>query len=119
MASPDQLTNSTSYGSKLTTTAATAVYTRPTTIRAKTRISTMWICNTDSVARSFTLEWYDVSAGVSFRILKSYVLAPNIAVSVEFPSLWIDKGDEIRVTAGTANTLEVIVTAETYGGGST
>ena len=108
--------NSIAYGTKLTTTAATAVFTAPPDVRS--RVSMIWICNTDTVTRAVTIEWYDLSATTSFRFEKSFNLAGSSSLTIEPPAMWLPSGDEIRVTAGTANTLEAIVTAEAYSGRS-
>ena len=107
--------NSATFGTKLTTTGATSVF---TCSDRKARISGIMVANASAGAVVVTVEWYDSSATTSYRIWYQGSVAANSYVHFAPPELWIMQSDEIRVTAGTANTIEVVATVELFAGSS-
>ena len=107
--------NSVSFGTKLTGTTATSVFTNSD---KKARITAIMIATTSVEAETATIDWYDSSATTSYRILYQGEVLPFGYVHVEPPEMWLMQNDEIRVTASTANKLEVIVTVEQFAGHS-
>jgi hypothetical protein len=97
-----------SYGAKLSTTGVTTVFTAQEGTQAVVvAINLSNIDGTSSV--DATVEWYDLSVTTSFRITSTDAVAADAREYIEFP-IALDPGDEIRVTAGAANDLDVIVT---------
>ncbi len=97
-------------GTKLTTLNATAVYTNPATAKQSTKGVRLFVCNTDSSARTATVQWYDASLTTAYAIYDLFSIAAQTTLSVDLDGLQFDIGDELRVTAGTVDTLEVVVT---------
>jgi hypothetical protein len=103
-------------GTKLTTTNATAVYVNTNQKGISTKGVRCFICNTDASARTATVEWFDRTANVSYALYSAYSIAANTTLSIELDALEFaggvasgTDGDELRVTAGTADTLQVVV----------
>lgn len=101
-------------GTKLSTTNATAVYTNTNQKGVSTKGVRCFICNTDSSARLATVAWYDKSANVAYAIYSGFSIAANSTLSIDLDGMQFAggsgaSGDELRVTAGTSNTLEVTV----------
>lgn len=97
-----------SYGTKLTTTGATTVYTaaagtQPVVIAVN-------VCNIDGTSSAdITLSWVDSSAAATYLIESTNAVAADTNEITEFP-VALDDGDTIVATASAANDLDVIVT---------
>jgi hypothetical protein len=100
-------------GTKLTTTNATAVYTNSVanggSATQSTKLHDASICNTSASAVTITITWHDTSANVTYAIYSGYSLAANTTMLVT-QALIFAPADELRVTAGTANVIEIVVT---------
>lgn len=103
-------------GSKLTTTAATTVYANTAanegSATAATKLDNCTICNTSAGGVTVIVTWYDLSATTAYAIYSGGTLAANTTLMID-RVLSFKPGDELRITAGTANTLEVLVTTST------
>lgn len=98
-----------SEGTHLTTTNATAVFAADEGIVGVIAIR---IANITGGAVTATVGWYDASASTTYVLNYQCSVAANDDLTIE-PSggLWLETGDEVRVTAGSGNALDVIVTA--------
>lgn len=97
-----------SVGTRLTATAATACYAAPA--NARPLVSLVHVANYSAAAVSVTVTWYDAGAAASYT-LASASLAANATLDLRDTPLALEDGDEIRVQAGTANAVDVTVTA--------
>jgi hypothetical protein len=106
-----------STGTKLSTTNATAVYTVPATGVAMAKGVGMRLCNVDGTsAVDVTIEWFDKSANVSYKLASTKSLAADTSEAFDLMGLALDPEDEIRVTAGAADDLHVVTTIlESFG----
>jgi hypothetical protein len=102
-------------GTKLSSTSATACYTAPAASVAQ--VKSIHVANTDSSVRNATVTWFDDSTSTSYTLLHQGKVPINGCIKIPIPEgMQIDPGDEIRVTASSANTLQVIVNVvETVG----
>ncbi len=100
-------------GTKLSTTAATAVYANTVanggSTTSATKLDNCTICNVSAGGVTVVVSFYDLSATTAYAIYSGGTLAANTTLSIE-RVLSFNPGDELRVTAGTADTLEVLVT---------
>jgi hypothetical protein len=97
-----------SYGKKLTDTSTTAVFTA--VAGTQSVVLAVNLANIDGTsAVDATVEWFDKSANLSYRVTSTDSVAADNREAIEFP-IALDPEDEIRVTAGAANDLDVIVT---------
>lgn len=97
-----------SYGAKITTTGVTTVFTaQPKTPSVAIGVN---LCNIDGTsAVDATVSWYDLSATTTYFIASTKSVAADNREHITF-EVALEPGDEIRVTAGAANDLDVIVT---------
>lgn len=92
-------------GTDLTTTNATAVFTA--TDRFTESITGVHICNTDSSnSCAYTIEWNDGST--DFMLFNAETLSAGDAVDIEC-ELHFNGSGSLKVTAGNANDLHVVV----------
>lgn len=106
-----------SYGAKLANTSVTAVF----VAKAGTQsvVLAINLANVDgSASVDATVEWFDTSATVSYRVTSTDAVANDTREPIEFP-IALDPGDEIRVTASAGNDLDVIVTTVETPGNAT
>lgn len=116
--------NTFTVGKKLTGTSATAVYTNASGRPAKG--IGMRIANTTSSAVTVTIAWYDsqnvsgAGSATAYAMLSGYSLPANQMLDLDLMGMRMSNADELRVTAGTGNALEVTTTVfETRGGTQT
>lgn len=96
-------------GTKLTTTAATAVYDPDDDMRPV--VLAINVANTSGSAATVTLTKYDAdAAATTFAIVSGYSIAANSRLTITDLPIEMSNGDELRATAGTASVLEVLVT---------
>lgn len=117
MANPSYLALSTMrgqilYSGQLATTAATSIYTVPTSSTAK--IATCVVCNTSAAAVTVTvalLKSGDTADG-THRVISTYSLAAGDSLSLTdyIGGAMLAEGESINITAGTAGVLDVILT---------
>lgn len=100
-----------SFGTVLSDTSETVVYTAPTGVKAS---YLTWINVSDdaAAARTITLVWTDDSASTSYTIGYQVAIAANEQLRQEL-DLVLDAGDTLKATAS-AGGMHVIVTAKEY-----
>jgi hypothetical protein len=94
-------------GTSLTTTNNTAVYTAPSV--GYVQVIGVRISNITALDATASVRWFDSSANVSFCLTFQHTVPANGAVWLPLEAFAPDASDEIRVQAGTANALDVIV----------
>jgi hypothetical protein len=104
------------FGTKLTTTNATAVYTNAN--KSAQKGLALNIVNTSAGAITVTVAWYDASATTAYAIVSGFSLGANTTMPGDIlrmlGDIRLDLSDEIRVTASGANTIEVIVSVTDF-----
>lgn len=117
MANPSYLALTTMYGQilysgQLSTTAATTVYTVPSTSSVK--IATATLCNTSGsvVVVTFQLLASGQTADGTHAIISGYGLAAGDTLSLRdyLGGAMLAAGEAISVTAGTASVVDVVIT---------
>lgn len=101
-------------GTKLSTTNATGCFTNPQQQPAK--LIDASICNTSASAVDITVAFYDASATTAYARYSGYSLAAKTTLILGEGTMTFAKDDELRVTAGTINTIEVLVNTASTGG---
>lgn len=100
------------YSGQLTTTAATSVYTVPTSATAK--IASGTVCNTSASAVTVSVSLHRVgdTADGTHRVISGYSLAPGDTLSLHdyIAGAMLGEGESVNVTAGAANALDVVLT---------
>jgi hypothetical protein len=98
----------------LTTTSDTDVYTVPNNFSS--HIEHLLITNSDSSNRNYTLKFYQADTATTYTLFSSHAVIGKGSESVftiDKP-LYIHQGDKLIVTAGTVDTLTVVVAAEEF-----
>jgi hypothetical protein len=90
----------------LTTTSSTTIYTVPGGCSAL--VQSIVIANEDSVTRTATAEFYDSSATSTFTLIKDAGVPTASSLNMIDRPFVLEAGDQIRVTAGTANVMDVL-----------
>lgn len=100
-----------SFGTALTDTNETTVYTAPTGVKAS---YLTWINVSDDAAdaRTITLRWTDSSASTTYTLGYQVAIAANAQLRLEL-DLVLDAGDTLLATASAAG-VHVVVTAKEY-----
>lgn len=93
-------------GAHLTTTAETTVY----TAKQYVQVVNIHCANTSAASATVTVKWYDSSLADSFVLLNAAPVAANDALHLIVEAFGIASADEIRITAGTANVIDVTLT---------
>lgn len=106
MSTSDFTSRVTPTGAILTTTAQTTVYTTRKTFDNLIGIN---IANITAAPVTVTVGWYDAHDTVTYYLCYQYPVAANGIFIPEPRGMCLDEGDEIRITAGTANALHCIV----------
>ncbi len=70
----------------------------------------MNLCNVGAGAVNVTISWYDDSAISVVRLLYTTSVAVNGYLRFDLGGLWMDRDDELRVTASVPDHLEVVTT---------
>lgn len=97
-----------SYGTKLTTSNITTVYTAETGTQPV--VIGVNLSNIDGASSvDATVVWVDTSASTTYVITSTDAVANDTREEINFP-VALDDGDLIRVTASAGNDLDVIVT---------
>lgn len=98
----------------LTTTSQTAVYTVPSNFSS--HVEHLLVSNNDTSTRNYTLQWYHADDDTTHTILSGHALAGGTfdsVFTVDKP-FYLHAGDIVYVTATTANTITVTVSAEEF-----
>lgn len=98
-------------GQNLTTTNATTVYTAPTASGAKTVLLACTVANVSGSGVVYTVAITDNADVVQSRIIAEATMPPNTSLEVVQNKLILNAGEKIRVTAGTANAIDVTIAA--------
>ena len=93
----------------LNSTNQTTIYTVPAGHDAV--LKTIQICETSGNATPVTLEFTDASASATFKLLGSKSIGANDHLLLLL-ELNLNEGDAIKLTAGTANRLEAVLTID-------
>lgn len=94
---------------KLTTTAATALYTTPDTVALSKGVM-LRLANTTGSAATIAWAFYDASETVTYTLYSAKSLAGLAEIEFDLHGMAFEPGDELRVTAGTANAITAIAT---------
>lgn len=98
----------------LTTTNATTVYTVPNNYSSIVKL--LLVSNTGSSNANVTIEWYHSEDDETHTIMGNEQIAGNShekLLAADAP-MFLHAGDIIKATAGTANTLEMTISAEEF-----
>lgn len=95
-----------SIGKRITTTSVTTIYTATGYAQAL-GIRCAAIGGT---ASTVTVEWYNIKDNLTYRLIQAGDIPAKFAAYYALDGFGLDAGDEIRVTAGGANTVDVILT---------
>ena len=93
-------------GINLTTTGTTSVLTSPA--NARCLIKQIQIDNTSGSPVNLSVQVTDSSAGATFRI-RGQAVPATTTVNVITQTLVLEEGDILKMTAGTANELQGII----------
>lgn len=104
-----------SVGAKFTTTSATTIYTATGFGAKGVNIS---LCDVNAGASvDVSVAWYDASENTTYNLMSTYTINAKQFYLEDIGGLWLDAGDEIRITASVANSLHAVLTViETHGG---
>jgi len=105
-----------STGTSLSTTAQTTLLTAPA--QSSFILSSVIISNSNSAARTVTLDFTDDSAGVTFNIATE--LSVGAKTSIEFleHSFVLEEGDSIKATASVGGSVDIVISyLDRYRGG--
>lgn len=99
---------------KLSTTSATAIYTVPSEAGSIAKIDALWICNTGA-AVDLTVALYDDSTSTTYTLANRLSAGSNQFPAYqdekfEFDGLVMEASDELRLTAGTADRIQAVIT---------
>lgn len=101
-----QVGNLVAVGKRLTTTAETTIYAASRGMRPC--LDTLNIANVTGADVTATVRWYDASAATSFTLVMTVSIAAAARLTIADVPLSLREDDELRVTAGTADALDVI-----------
>jgi len=90
---------------ELTTTSATDLYTVPGGCSAL--VQSVVVANEDSTTRTATASFYDSSAIATFTLIKDAEIPAASSMNVLDKPFALEAGDVIKITAGTANVMDV------------
>ena len=93
-------------GINLTTTGTTSVLTSPT--NARCLIKQIQVDNASGSPVNLSVQFTDTSASSTFRI-RNKAIPANEVVDIINQTLVLEEGDILKMTAGTANELQGIV----------
>jgi hypothetical protein len=96
----------------LTTTGNTTIH----TTTGYTQVIGIRLANITGTAAVATVAWFDSAAADQYRLLFQHTVPANGAVWLPLEAFALNQGDQIRVQAGTASALDVVLSiAETPG----
>lgn len=99
-------------GAHLTSTGNTTIL----TAKGYTQAIGVRLANVTGSDANATVGWYDADATDEFRLIYQHVVPANGAVWFPLEAFALNENDEIRVQAGTANALDVVLSiSETPG----
>lgn len=92
-------------GTHLTTTSNTAVF----TATGYSQVIGLWLGNITAVNATATVKYFSNAAASEYVILFQHTVRGNYGLWVPTEAFSLNASDEIRVQAGTANAIDVIV----------
>lgn len=92
-----------SVGASVTTTSAD-LYTTPSNFVAD--VETLHVCNKSGSAKTVTVQWFDVSAGLTHSLLNTTNIPSYDYIQLDNP-LFLDAGDKIKVVSTTSGDIDV------------
>ena len=95
-----------SIGKRITTTSVTTIYTATGYAQALSIRSAA----IGAVASTVTVEWYNLRDNLTYRLIQNGDVPAKFSRTDALDGFGLDAGDEIRVTAGGANTVDVVLT---------
>ena len=102
------ITNRRTVGKSITTTALTTMYTCDVKVA---HMASVHAANASTVSETVTISWFDSSASATYDLITAATVTAGSYFRLEFNDGFVlRKNDEIRVTAGSADELDVIVT---------
>ena len=102
------------HATALTTTSDTDCYVVPANFSS--HVEHLLITNSDSSNRNYTLKFYESDTATTHTLFSSHAVTGKGSESiftVDKP-LYIHAGDKLIVSAGTINTLTVVIAAEEF-----
>lgn len=95
-----------SVGAKLTTTNDTTIF----TVTGYTQVVGIRCANITSSAATVTVSWYSNADTTAYRLVYQQSIPGNLYAYFPLEGFGVSAGDEIRVQAGTANAIDVVLT---------
>lgn len=95
-----------SIGAKLTATTDTTIF----TVTGYTQIVGIRCVNVTAVAATVTVSWYSAADLAAYRLAFEQSIPGNLYAYLPLEGFGVSAGDEIRVQAGTANAIDVVLT---------
>ena len=95
-----------SIGAKLTTVNDTDIF----TVTGYTQIVGIRCTNVTAVAAVVTVSWYDNDTTLAYRLVFQQSIPGNLYAYYPLEGFGVAAGDIIRVQAGTANAIDVVLT---------
>lgn len=92
-------------GAHLTSTSDTTLF----MAKGYTQVIGIRLTNITGSDATATVGWFNDDANESYRLLFQHVVPANSQVWLPLEAFALDEDDEIRVQAGTANALDVIL----------
>lgn len=95
-----------SVGAKLTTTLDTTVF----TVTGYTQIVGIRCVNVTASAATVTVSWFSNADATAYRLVFQQSIPGNLYAYFPLEGFGVSAGDQIRVQAGTASAIEVVLT---------
>ncbi|MDW6020236.1 hypothetical protein SAZ10_00505 [Mesorhizobium sp. BAC0120] len=92
-------------GARLTTTSNTTVFTAAGYVQA----IGIRLANVTGAAATATVAWFSASQNSDFRLLFQHSVPANGQIWLPLEAFSLNQSDQIRVQAGTANAIDVIL----------
>jgi hypothetical protein len=95
-----------SIGAKLTATTDTTIF----TVTGYTQVVGIRCANVTASAATVTVSWYSNADLAAYRLVYQQSIPGNLYAYFPLEGFGVSAGDEIRVQAGTANAIDVVLT---------
>lgn len=95
-----------SIGKRITTAAVTSIY----TATGYAQVLGIRCAAIGGTASTVTVEWFNSRDNVTYRLIYQGTIPANFAAYYSLDGFALDASDEIRVTCGGANTVDVVLT---------
>lgn len=94
-----------SIGAKLTTTTDTTIF----TVTGYTQVVGIRCANVTASAATVTISWFSDADAAAYRLVYQQSIPGNLYAYFPLEGFGVSAGDEIRVQAGTANAIDVVL----------